>query len=136
MRQVSDAVVEEGRALGRRPLLDHGQLGVGFQAGDDAAAGPVQLGPPAEVVIAHVEDVGGSRLDRHGLGGGDVIDLGGGHFEIDRRIGVGVVDDVGLGPVNAVGEAGPVAGRARQPDAGGVDQTNRVGRMAGEPPAG
>src|SRR5512132_2485004 len=43
---------------------------------NDAASGGVHLRPPAVIVIAEVEDVGGARLDGHGLGGSDVVDLG------------------------------------------------------------
>ena len=47
-----------------------------LEAGDDPAAGGVELGPPGIIVVAEVEDIGGARLDRHLLGHGDVVDVG------------------------------------------------------------
>ena len=54
--------------------LDQVERRVGLEAGDDPAAGGVELGPPGVIVVAEVEDVGGAGLDRHLLGGGDVVD--------------------------------------------------------------
>ena len=71
--QEADAVGEDRACLGQRQFPSQGQRRVGLEAGDDAAAGGVELGPPAIIVIAKVENVGGAGLDRHGLGGRDVV---------------------------------------------------------------
>lgn len=49
------------------------ELGVGLQAGDEAAVQAVERRPPGEVVVAHVEDVGDALLDRDVLGRLDVV---------------------------------------------------------------
>ena len=45
-------------------LLADGEWRVLLEAGDDTTAGGIELGPPTEVVIAEVEDIGRSRFDR------------------------------------------------------------------------
>ena len=85
-----------------------GERRVGLEAGDDAAAFGVKLGPPAIIVIAQVEDIGGAGLDGHGLGGGDVVDVRRADRGIDRPIGVRIIDDMHLRTAHAGGEARPI----------------------------
>ena len=47
---------------------------------------------------------------------------------IERAVGVGIVDDMQLGAADAGGEARPAA-RARQPEAGGIDQPHRLAEL-------
>ena len=65
-----------GEPAATRQFVQDGERRVLLEAGDDAAAGLVELRPPAIIVVAEVEDIGGARLDRHRLGGGDVVDAG------------------------------------------------------------
>ncbi len=136
-RQMADLVAEDGPVgVGQGQVFDHRYGRVALQARHDAAAGAVQARPPGEVVVAQVEDVGGSRLDGHGLGGGDVVHLGQRDLQIERRLGIGIVDDMGLGPVDVLGEARPLGGGAGEPYAGGVDQPHHIRRRASEPAPG
>ena len=91
----------------------------------------VHLRPPAVIVVTEVEDVGGPGLDRHGLGGGDVIDLGGADRRIDRPVSVRVVDHVQLGAAGLGGEASPGAG-GRQPHSGSIDQVGGLAQRAAQ----
>jgi hypothetical protein len=120
--QMADAVGEDIRAVGDGVLGQHGELGVGLQAGHDAAAGAIEPGPPAVIVIAEVEHVSGVRLDRHGLGGRDVVDVGCCDGGIDRAIGIGIVDDVHLGAADAARELRPVLAERAQTKPAGVDE--------------
>ena len=71
------------------------------------------LAHQAIVVVAEVEDIGRARFDRHLLGGGDVVDVGGGHRVIDRAAEVRIVDDMRLGAEDVGREARPFALRRR-----------------------
>ena len=133
LRQQADAVREDAGvdgALRERQFGGDGQAGVGLEAGDQAAAGPVHGGPPAVIVVAQIEDIGGAGLDRHGLGRGDVVDLGGGHGGIDRPVGIGIVDHVQLGACGGGGKAGPLGAQPAEPQPGGIDQ---IGGFAQRP---
>jgi hypothetical protein len=88
-----------------------------------------------EVVIAEIEDVSSARLDRHRLGGADVVDVGGGDGVIDGAPEVGIVDDMGLGAEDGSREARPFRADPRKSQAGRVDQPRRVGHSAAEPAA-
>ena len=104
----TDAVGEDV-AVGRaRQLFDQVQRRVGFEAGDDAASGGIERGPPGIIVIAQIEDVGGARFDRHRLRHRDVVDGGGADRGIDRAIGGGV-DPVHLGAAHPGRKAGQPA---------------------------
>lgn len=93
LRQIPDAIGQDGVVVDRHPL-GRGQLGDGLQAGDDPASGIVEFGPPGVVIIAKIKDIGGVRLDRHGLGRRDVVDSGNADGGINRAVGVRIVDDV------------------------------------------
>ena len=99
--QMSEAVAQHRRAGFDRPLFDDGERRVGFQPRHDATGGLMQARPPSVIIVAEVEHIGRSRLDRHLLGGNDVVDVGRRHHQVKRLVGVGVVDDVRLGPANA-----------------------------------
>ncbi|MNL16316.1 hypothetical protein D3C87_1373510 [compost metagenome] len=101
-------VGQDVAALGHRAALDWMKRGIGFEARDDAAALRLQGGPPGKIVVAEVEDIGGSGFDGHGLGGGDVVDIGGGDDGIDGCGLVGIVDDMDLTGAAVCGKAGPV----------------------------
>ena len=58
----------------------------------------MQARPPAVIIVAEVEHIGRSRLDRHLLGGDDVVDVGRRHHEVERLVGVGVLANVSLAP--------------------------------------
>ena len=124
-------------------MLRHLERRVGLEAGDDATAGCVEFGPPAVIVVAEVEHVGRARLDRHLLGGGDVVDVGRRHYQVERLIGIGIVDDVRLGAANSGREPRPIAQLA-QPQGGrnrsaGCSRRScgdsRPARIASTPPA-
>ena len=93
--------------LWRLPALQFDQLGMAFQAGDEAAALGVELGPPAEVVIGHVEDIGSAWGNLPSLGRDDVVDLVAGDLGAERQRRCGLVDDVQLGGAVVFAEAGP-----------------------------
>ena len=121
-RQMADAVGEDRTACGHRQLGDASERRVGLEAGYDAAASSVHLRPPAVIDVAQVKDVRRTGLDRHYLGGGDVIDLGCGHRRIDRPVDVGIVDHMQLGAAGLGREPCPLGRSATQPHAGGIDQ--------------
>jgi len=124
--QMSDTVADQCGAGGDRPLFDDFEGRVDFQPGDDAAAGLIQARPPSVIIVAEIEHIGRSRLDRHLLGGDDVVDVGRRHHEVKRLVGVGIVDDVRLGPANAGRKRRPFAAQRRKPHAGGVDQAHAI----------
>ena len=123
---MSEAVAEHRRADFDRPLFDDGERRVGFQPRHDATGGLMQARPPAVIIVAEVEHIGRSRLDRHLLGGDDVVDVGRRHHEVERLVAVGVIDDVRLGPANAGRKRRPLAAQRRKPHAGGVDQAHAI----------
>ena len=98
----------------------------------DTAAGIVQRRPPAIIVIAEVEDIGGAGLDRHRLGRGDVVDIGLGDHVIDRTAQVGIIDDMRLGAADLGGKPRPIGPDARQMQAGRVDQAHRIAQLAAQ----
>src|SRR5208282_5765378 len=107
--QEPDAVGQDGAAGRQRQLLDHLERRVALDPGDDAALRLIQFGPPRVVIVAEIKDVGGTSQDRHGVGGGDVVDVGRADCGIDRPLGIGIVDDVQLGAAGVGGKARPVS---------------------------
>ena len=106
------------------------QRRVGLEPRDDAAAGLIQLGPPAVVVIAEIEDVGGPRLYRHLLGGRDVVDVGGADRVIDRMTEVRIIDHMRLGAAHLGRKPRPLRADAGKVQAGRVDQQDHVVHLA------
>ena len=94
------------------------------------AALRVELRPPGEVVVAEVEDVSRPGLDRHRLGGADVVEVGGAHRVVDRPAQVRIEDDMRFGAENLGREARPFRANPGQMQAGGVDQAHRVAKLA------
>jgi hypothetical protein len=56
-RQIADPVRQDRPVRRHRHLFDDLQGGIGFEAGDDAAALGIELGPPAIVIIAQIKDI-------------------------------------------------------------------------------
>jgi hypothetical protein len=115
-----------GLARRQLSLLDQPQRRVRLQPRDDPAAGFIQPRPPGIVVVAKVKDVGGAWLDRHRLGGGDVVGPAWCDGEIDRAEGLRIVDDVRLDAADAGGELRPVAAQAAEAHGRGIDQPDAV----------
>src|SRR5260221_13856008 len=86
--KVSSPIAEDRRSWRHRPILHDGERRVGLQARDNAAARLIKLRPPTKIVIAEVKNVSRSRLDRHLLGGRDVVDVRRCHHEVQRLIGI------------------------------------------------
>ena len=118
------------RALCDGALSNHAQLGIDLQPRDDPATSGIELGPPAVIVIAEVEDIGCAGRDRHGLGGSDVIDVGRRDGGIDRAIGTRVIDDVHFGAADAGRELRPVLAQRAQSKASGVDEMHGFASLA------
>ena len=112
--------------LWHRIVGHHGKWGVDLQTGHDPAAGGIEFGPPAIVVIAQIEHVSGPRLDRHRLGDCNVVDIGGCHFGKAWATGIRIIDKVQLGPKHPGRELRPIGAQRTQPKAGGVDQISRL----------
>src|SRR5690348_7780725 len=73
--QVAGLIGEHAGVGGDRPGHGRAQRRVGLEPGDEAAAGGGEAGPPAEVIVAEVEDVGRAGFDRQqALGGGVVVE--------------------------------------------------------------
>jgi GST-like protein len=136
VREEADAVGEDVAAFGDRQLFHHIERRVGFEAGDDPAAGGIEGSPPGIVVIAEIEDISGARLDRHLLGHGDVVDVGRGDRGIDRTIGIGVVNHVHFGTADPGREPRPAGAALVQARARGIDQVGRLGKLATQPAMG
>jgi len=128
--KVADMIAEDRRSHRNRAIFNDLKGGVALEAGDDAAAGPMQPRPPAVVVVAEVEDISRSRLDRHLLGSGDVVDALRRHHEIKRLVGIGIVDDVGFDTANPGRKPRPTSAQAAQSDAGRVDQPHTIADLA------
>jgi len=133
---MADAIGQDGSARRHRQCLDHRQRRVGFEPGDDAALRPVELGPPVVIVIAQVKHIGRPRLDRHRLGRGDVVDIGGGDHGIDRPVAVGIIDDVHLGAACRIGKARPRRAAPIKLEAARIDQINRIAQRPAQMPVG
>ena len=58
----ADAVGEEVFALRDRQFFHHVEWRIGIEPGDDPAADRVEFRPPGIIVIAEIEDIGGTRL--------------------------------------------------------------------------
>ena len=106
--QLAGAVREDIAALGTLVFGEDFKGRILLEAGDDTAVCLVQLGPSAVVIVAKIKDIGRARLDRHGFGGGDIVDPGCRNSRVDRPFAVGVIDDMGLDATGPVGEMGPV----------------------------
>jgi hypothetical protein len=124
--------IREDRAVRHRQFFDHGQRGVGFEPGGDAALRAIELGPPGIVVIAQIKDVGGAGLDRHRLGGGDVVDPRRGDRGPDQPIRVGIVDDMQFGAAHALGKPPPIVAAGGQLELGCIDQIGGLGQAAAQ----
>src|SRR3989442_1799865 len=85
---MTDAVAHNITVLGNAVLLYHAERSVLLQPRHEAAAGVIEPRPPAIIVITEVVDVGCSRLDRHGFGGRDVVDVGGWYRQVNRPLGI------------------------------------------------
>src|SRR6516162_7324707 len=107
------AVTDLDQAVGQdvlassRVLGDQTAMRVVLASGDKGGAGSQDLGPPAVVGIALVEDISGARLDGHGAAGDHVVDLGRSHIEPYRPVLPRIIDQmqfqaararIGLGP--------------------------------------
>jgi hypothetical protein len=125
-RQMADAIADDRRSRRHRPFFDDAEARIGLQARDDATSGIVELRPPAIVVIAEIKCVTRSGLDRHRLGSCDVVDVARGDHQIERLIGIRIVDDMRFGAANARRERRPIRTQAAQPHAGRVDQTDTI----------
>ena len=128
--KVSGPIAPDRRSRWDRSILDDLKGRIGLEARNDAAARPIKRRPPAIVVIAEVKNVGGTGLDGHLLGGGDVIDVGSGHHEVERLVGIGIVDDVRFGAANSCRKRRPIAAQFAQLYAGRVDQTDTIADFA------
>ena len=109
---------------------------IGFEARHDPAAGGIEPGPPAIIVIAEIEDIGRAGFDRHLLGRGDVVDIGRADRGVDRAIGVRVVDDMRLSAAHAGREPRPAGTVLVQSHARGIDEIDGVGELAAKPAMG
>jgi len=87
--QVADAVGKNILSLRDRILADHAELGVALEAGSRSGSPRRAVWPTSGSHNSRVEHVGGPGLDRHDLGGSDVIDVGWRDSGIDRANGVG-----------------------------------------------
>ena len=105
---MADAIAEDVAVRATRLSWTAVKRRVLLQPRHEAAAGLVKLRPPAIVVVAEVEDVGGAGLDRHGFGRRDVVDVGRRHRKVDRSIGIGIVDDVRLGAAHVGRKGRPI----------------------------
>ena len=124
--KVPGSIAQDRRCGRDRPILDDRKRGIGLEARDDATARLIERRPPAIIVIAEVENVGRSRFDRHLLSGRDVIDVGWRHHEIERLVGIGIVDDVRFGAVHSRRKRRPIAAQVAQPYPGRIDQTDTI----------
>src|SRR5438128_2635446 len=79
-----EAAVEEDAVARGGALLDLAAAGVLLLAGNEEGAGRLDLGPPAVIGIALVEDVSGAGFQRHGAAGHHVIALGRADLEPHR----------------------------------------------------
>ena len=122
--------------VGDRQFFHHVERCVGFEPGDDPATDGVEFSPPGIIVIAEIEDIGGTRLDRHLLGHGDVVDVGRGDCGIDRAIGIGIVNHVHFGTADPGREPRPAGAALVQARARGIDQVGRLGKLATQPAMG
>jgi len=120
--QMTDAVAEDVAALGHLVFMHDGQRRILLQPRHEPAAGIVDPRPPSIIVIAEIEHGRRAGLDRHRLGGRDVVDVGRRHRKIDRPVRVRIVDDMDLGAADISREARPVGAQARQSQARGIDE--------------
>ena len=112
--------------------MRHRQGCVDLQPGDEAATCGIEFGPPAIVVVAEVEDIGRPRADRHGLGDGDVVDVGRCQLGKTRTLMVRTIDDMQLDPAHTGAKLRPIGAQRVQPEARGVNQIHRICHLAGE----
>jgi hypothetical protein len=110
--------------LRNRALFRDGEIGVGFEPGDQAAAFGIEPGPEAEVVIAEIEYVGRAGLEHQLLGRGNVVDPGRGHAEVDRHRRLRIEDQVQLGGGLALRFRQPLEHAPAEVERRGVDQTD------------
>jgi len=115
-------IAQDRRSRCDRSMLDDLKRRIGLEPRNNAAASLIEPRPPAIIVIAEVENVGRPPLDRHRLGGRDVIHVGRGHHEIKRLVGVRIVDDVRLSAENPRRKRRPTTTQTAQLHAGRIDQ--------------
>ncbi len=126
LRKIADPIVQDCRSRRNGTILDDRKRRIGLQSRDDAAACFIEPRPPSVVVIAKIKHIGRFRLDRHLLGGRDVVDVGRCHHQVQRLVSIGIVDDVGFGPADAGRKRCPMAAQAAQLHAGRIDQANAI----------
>ncbi len=114
-------------------LGHHRKRSIDLQTSDDAAAGGIKFGPEAIVVIAQVEHICGARPDRHRLGHGDVVDIGGRELGEARTRAVRIINNMQLGPRYTSTEPGPVGAQRAQSEAGGIDQICGIRNLLAQP---
>ena len=123
LRERSDRCGEPGEVVicswGRGSPPPHGTECF-LQPRHEAAAGLVQPRPPAIIVVTEVVDVGCPRLDRHGFGGCDVVDLGRRHRKVDRPIGVRIVNNMHFGAEHIGRKCRPAFAQTGEPNTGGI----------------
>src|SRR5271165_835258 len=125
--KISDPITQDRRrSCWHRALLDNLKRRIAFEPRDNVAAGPMQLRPPAIIVITEVENVGCARLNRHLLRCRDIIYVRRGDHQIEWLIGIRIVDDVRFGAANSRRKRRPVAAQAAQLYAGRIDQTHTI----------
>jgi len=99
--EVSDAFFADAggaaKLLGDRARGRLAELGIALQAGDEAASGGVEFGPPAVIIVSEIKDISRSGLDLQRLGRGDVVDRRRSDAGAERNREVRVVDQVQLG---------------------------------------
>lgn len=130
---MTDVVAHNIAVLGDTVCLDHAERSVLLQPRHEATTGLIEPRPPAIIVITEIVNVGCTRLDRHGFGGCDVVDLGRCHRKVNRPIGIRIVDDMRLGPEHIGRKCRPAPAQAGEPNTGGIDQPDRVSRCPPQP---
>ncbi len=119
----SEAVAD---GLTHIPGLRHAQARVHLDARDEERAGGVDLLPPAEVIIALVENVGRAGFEPRLTSDLDVVDGRGSNLDATRDIVPRMIDDVHLHAADTAIPFGPFAHLAQR-DRARVDQPNHLG---------
>src|ERR1022692_4202758 len=73
---MANAIADNIAVLRHVVFLRHREWSVLLQPRHEAAAGIIELRPPAIVVITEVVHVGRAGFDRHDFGSGNVVDVG------------------------------------------------------------
>src|SRR5208282_3278170 len=112
-------------ALADRAHREAAQRDIALWAGDEAAAGFVQLAPPSVIDIGLVENIGGTRLDRLSAAGHHVVDGRRSNLQTHRPVGVRIIDDVSLQSPRSAVPIGPFM-QACERDRRGIDQPQNL----------